>query len=58
MIAAIDFLPWWDPYGWWAYLGWYPVLFFGLLLCGLVYLLDWLTPTKRLGTRLLDWLGA
>ena len=51
-------MPWWNPYGWWAYAGWFIVLGFGLILCAFVYILDWLTPTRKWGSQLLDRIGA
>jgi hypothetical protein len=54
-VEVNDAVPFW--WAWWT-LGWFtllPFVFFGI---GVIYLLDWLFPKKRLGTWFLDQIGA
>jgi len=51
-------MPWWDPYGVFFQLGWFIILIPTLGLVAFVYILDWLTPKCRWGSRFLTWIGA
>ncbi len=51
-------LPFWEPFGWFWQLGWLLIFPIVVLFAGLIYLLDWISGSRRWGTWILNRIGA